>query len=84
MREALHGLQKKAEAEIASAKRLEEFLAIRTRYLGRKGLLTDVLRRLKDVAPEERPALGKLSNDIKESISKRLDQVLADIQARKK
>jgi phenylalanyl-tRNA synthetase alpha chain len=84
MREALHELQKKAEAEITSAKSLEEFLAIRTKYLGRKGLLTDVLRRLKDVALEERPALGKLSNDIKESISKRLNQVLADVQAREK
>lgn len=84
MREALEELRRKAAGEAASAKSIEEFLAIRTRYLGRKGLLTDALRRLKDVSPEERPALGKLSNAIKESISKQLDQALEDIQSREK
>lgn len=84
MREALDELQRKAEGEITSAQSREDFLAIRTRYLGRKGLLTDALRRLKDVPPDERPALGKLSNDIKESIAGLIDEALKDIQAREK
>jgi len=84
MREALDELQRKAEGEISSARSREEFLAIRTRYLGRKGLLTDVLRKLKDVPPDERPTLGKRSNDIKESIGGLIDEALRDIQAREK
>ncbi len=39
--------------------------AIRTKYLGRKGLLTSVLRDLGKVPVEERPGIGKLSNEIK-------------------
>jgi len=84
MRKALDELQRKAEGEISSAHSREEFLAIRTRYLGRKGLLTDALRKLKDVPPDERPALGKRSNDIKESIAGLIDEALKDIQAREK
>ena len=59
MKEALEELRKKADDEIASARSKDELLFIKTRYLGRKGLLTEVLRALKDVPPEERPLLGK-------------------------
>jgi phenylalanyl-tRNA synthetase alpha chain len=76
MRETLEELQKKAVEEIEAASSREEFLALRTRYLGRKGFLTDVLRKLKDVPPEEKPRLGKLSNDIKKSISERIDEAI--------
>jgi phenylalanyl-tRNA synthetase alpha chain len=76
MRETLEELQTKAADEIEAASSREEFLEIRIRYLGRKGFLTDVLRKLKDVPPDEKPRLGKLSNDIKKSISERIDRAI--------
>jgi phenylalanyl-tRNA synthetase alpha chain len=84
MKEALEELQRKAENEIDSASSMEEFLAIRTRYLGRKGFLTDVLRKLKDVSPEDRPSLGKLSNDIKRALSEKIDEALEDLDSQGK
>jgi phenylalanyl-tRNA synthetase alpha chain len=84
MKEALEELQRKAENEIDSASSREEFLAIRTRYLGRKGFLTDVLRKLKDVSPEDRPSLGKLSNDIKRALSEKIDEALEDLDSQGK
>ncbi len=76
MKEDLEKLRQEAIAELGSARRMEEFLAVRTKYLGRKGLLTSLLRRLGDVSPEERPALGKLTNEIKEDLSGRIQGAL--------
>jgi len=79
VKKALEGLRKKADNEIRSAKTGGEFLDIKTRYLGRKGLLTNLLRELKDVTPEEKPVLGKLSNDIKKSLLEEIERALEDI-----
>lgn len=45
----------------------------RVRYLGRKGSLAAILRGLADLPPAERPAVGKLANEVKE----RLEAALA-------
>jgi len=81
VKEALEDLRNKADDEIRSAATREEFLEIKTRYLGRKGLLTDLLRGLKDVSPEEKPFLGKLSNDIKKALLEEIDKGLEDAEA---
>ena len=84
MIEELDDLQKKAEAELAIAGTEAEFLAVRTRYLGRKGLLTGVLRNVGQVSPDERPLLGKRSNEIKEILTEKIERALADIANLKK
>ncbi len=84
MIEELDDLQKKAEAELAIAGTEAEFLAVRTRYLGRKGLLTGVLRNVGQVSPDERPLLGKRSNEIKELLTEKIERALADIANLKK
>jgi len=84
VKHALEDLRKKADGEIRSAKTGAEFLDIKTRYLGRKGLLTTLLRGLKDVAPEEKPALGKLSNDIKRSLLEEIEKALENIASGEK
>jgi phenylalanyl-tRNA synthetase alpha chain len=81
VKEALENLRAKAEHEIETATTREEFFDIKTRYLGRKGLLTELLRGLKDVSSEEKPLLGKLSNDIKKSLLEKIEESLAHIEA---
>ncbi len=80
MRAGLEELRKKAEAELDSAQSKEELLSIRTKYLGRKGLLTSVLRGLGNIPPEERPAIGKLSNEVKEDLSVKIDAAIERIE----
>jgi phenylalanyl-tRNA synthetase alpha chain len=84
MIEELDELQRKAEAELGAAKTEAEFLAIRTRYLGRKGLLTGVLRNIGQVEPEKRPLFGKRSNEIKAALSEQIEKALERITARRK
>ncbi len=84
MREQLEKLQREAEQELLGASTDEAIQTIRTKYLGRKGMLTSILRGLASVPPEERPAMGQLANQVKESLSQRIDAVLEGIEASKK
>ena len=68
MREELARLREAALAEIASCRAEAELEAVRIRYLGRKGSLTQVVRGLATVPPDERPALGALVNQAKEAV----------------
>ena len=72
----LEELQARAEEEIDAARTEEALLAVRTKYLGRKGLLTAILRHIGTAQPEERQRIGKRSNEIKEALSSRIDQRL--------
>ncbi len=84
MREQLEKLQRDAEDELQGVATDEAIQSIRTKYLGRKGQLTSILRGLGSVDPEQRPAMGQLANQVKEALSLRIDAVLADLADSKK
>jgi len=77
-------LREQAEAELRKAESEEELQAIRTRFLGRKGLLTGLLRNIAKVAPEDRPQFGKECNEVKEALSAGIDRVLDGLASSRK
>ncbi|PKN34514.1 MAG: phenylalanine--tRNA ligase subunit alpha [Deltaproteobacteria bacterium HGW-Deltaproteobacteria-19] len=72
----LEEIRKQAEAEIAGAASEESLLEIRTRYLGRKGLLTGLLRTISTVPQAERPAFGQRLNEVKDALDERIEDAL--------
>ena len=80
----LEALREQAEVELRKAGTEEELLAIRTRYLGRKGLLTGLLRNIANVPSEARPQFGKDCNEVKEDLAARIDRILAGMASTKK
>ena len=70
-------LHREAEAALAEANSSETTQAWHSEYLGRKGRLTGILRNLGTLAPEERPLVGKVANEIKVA----LEQALQERQA---
>ncbi|OHE24340.1 MAG: phenylalanine--tRNA ligase subunit alpha [Syntrophobacterales bacterium RBG_19FT_COMBO_59_10] len=84
MREELRALQERTLAELQNAGTEVELLEIRTRCLGRKGLLTGLLRDIGTVPPEERPEFGRECNEVKEDLSARIDELLAALAAAKR
>jgi phenylalanyl-tRNA synthetase alpha chain len=74
----LQQLEKDALAELDSARTADAVQAVRTKYLGRKGLLTGLLRNIASVPPEEKPLFGKRCNEVKE----RLEAGIAAVQDR--
>ncbi len=66
LREDLEAMQAKAEQALADVSDESALDAWRTAYLGKKGELTEILRSLGSLAPEERPVIGRLANLVKE------------------
>ncbi len=61
----LASLVQNAESAIAQATDLQALDQVRVHYLGKKGLLTESLKSLGQLPPEERPAAGQAVNDAK-------------------
>ena len=53
---------------------------IRVEVLGKKGQLTEVLKGMKDVAPEDRPKVGQMVNDTRKTIEEKMEEVKAELQ----
>jgi phenylalanyl-tRNA synthetase alpha chain len=81
MEQELRQLQTEAAEKLSTLENLKELEEARVRYLGRKGLFTGLLRQLGQVAPEERPRLGKLANEIKEELEQKFDARKSELTA---
>ncbi len=80
----LQQLEKDAIAELKTAKTEDQFQSIRIKYLGRKGLLTGLLRNIAQVPETEKPLFGKLCNELKNKLNAEIDNALREQAARNK
>ncbi|NEO34250.1 MAG: phenylalanine--tRNA ligase subunit alpha [Symploca sp. SIO3C6] len=76
----LAALREEAITAIAAADTLEQIEQLRVNYLGKKGQLSQVLRGMGKLSPEERPSIGALANVVKEAIQESLDQKRKELQ----
>lgn len=74
MKEKLRELKEQALAQINATEGLEKLNDIRVSFLGKKGELTNMLKSLKDIAPEDRPAAGQLVNEARAAIEQKLEE----------
>jgi len=74
MLEQLAQLEEKGLAELASAGDHAALEQWRIRYLGTKGLLKHAMNNLKDVPREQKPAVGKRLNEVKQSLESAFEQ----------
>jgi phenylalanyl-tRNA synthetase alpha chain len=72
MKQDLERIRQTALEELAQVADEDAVEDLRVRYLGRKGELTAIVRRMKEVAPEDRPSMGTLLNQIKDDLEKRI------------
>ncbi len=72
--------EKKAVKLIQQVKDLNHLEKIRVSFLGRKGSITNLVRGLKDLPREQRPASGKLANQVKEKIDRLITQRLDELK----
>lgn len=66
MHQDLQQIQLQAQAEIEACEELSSLDAIRVKYLGKKGELTNILKSLGKLSAEERPKVGGAVNEVKE------------------
>ena len=80
MKEKLKEIVDTALKQIEAATDSDKLNEVRVSFLGKKGELTQVLKSLKDVAPEDRPKVGQLVNEARETLEKRLDECKKDFE----
>ena len=54
--------------ELQSVATVSELQKLKTKYLGKKGIVTAKLRTLSSISPDQRPAFGQAVNEVKSSI----------------
>lgn len=64
----LQTLQETAQTAIAQTTTLDDLEQLRIQYLGKKGSLSQILRGMGKLSPQERPRIGSLANEVKEAI----------------
>lgn len=72
VREKLEMIQVKGIKEVQNATNLKDLEALRVKYLGKKGEITQILRGMGKLPAEERPVIGELANKVRESITEEL------------
>ncbi len=80
MKEQLEKIKEDAIEALANVKTVEELKELEVEYIGRKGKLTDILRGLKELSPEEKPAMGALSNTVKVALETAFKNKLAELE----
>jgi len=73
MKAKLEEIKKKALESIESSESLDTLNDVRVNILGKKGELTAVLKSMKDVAPEDRPKVGQMVNEVRVEIESALE-----------
>ena len=68
MKEKLELISKQTIAMIQEISSLQELNDLKVKVLGKKGELTEILRGMKDLSPEERPVVGAIVNTVRDEI----------------
>ena len=82
MKEKLQKIKEEALKNIDLSSDLTKLNDVRVAVLGKKGELTAVLKSMKDVLPQDRPAFGQLVNEVRSEIERRLEDAKAALEAK--
>lgn len=74
MRDQLENIKTLAKEDIQTTRSDAELDAIRVKYLGKKGLLTGILRGMGQLSAEERPVIGALANTVRENVENYIEE----------
>ncbi|MEM7009141.1 MAG: phenylalanine--tRNA ligase subunit alpha [Thermodesulfobacteriota bacterium] len=84
MQEKLEEVQKQAEQELAQVSDEVVLQNLKAKFLGRKGVITEILKGMKDLSPEERPKMGQLVNVVKTALETQFDDKAEHLKEEKK
>ena len=75
MLEQFEKIGKEAISDLKNVSDLDSLEQFRIKYLGRKGLVIQMLSQIGRLPPEIKPQAGQLANKVKNEISKAFDQL---------
>ncbi len=82
MKEKLQKIKNEAIQKMIASDSLTKLNDVRVAVLGKKGELTAVMKSMKDLLPEERPAFGQLVNEVRAEIEQKLEEAKSALEAK--
>ena len=82
MNEQIERLQQQFESELAVADDAAKLEGLRVAYLGKKGSITELLKGMKDLSPEEKKDFGQAVNVLKNLANEKISAKSAEIKAK--
>ena len=80
MKQELEAIRLKAEQDLNAAESQQALEALRVQYLGKKGEVTAILKKMGGLSPEERPVIGQLANEVRADIKGELVKRASDLK----
>jgi phenylalanyl-tRNA synthetase alpha chain len=78
--QSIEQIEKDALGELEKTADKETLLGLSIKYLGRKGRITQFLRSISSLPPQERPLAGQQANQVKQCLEKAFDEALARLE----
>lgn len=72
MHQQLNEILEQAHTAIKNADSITSLEGVRVHYLGKKGVLTELLKGIGALSPDQRPEAGQAINDVKEQLVEQL------------
>ena len=80
MKQELEAIRQRAISELEAAKGQQELEALRVKYLGKKGEVTAILKKMGGLSAEERPVIGQLANEVRTMIEDEITKRAAELK----
>lgn len=84
MQAQLNKILEDAKTKLNEVETLAQTDEIRVKFLGKKGQLTEILRGMGKLSPEERKSTGQMANNVRAEIEQLLETKFAEVKAKAK
>ena len=81
MKQKLEDIRARAKAQLEALTDLSELESFRVQVPGKKGELTGILKSMGSLSAEERPKMGQLANEVRQSIETMLSEKVEELKA---
>lgn len=72
MKEKVEAIEKELNEELENITTIQQVNDLKVKYLGKKGLVTELTANMKDLSIEEKKEVGKLSNELKNKVTEKI------------
>lgn len=72
MKEKIELIKNSLSSDLDNVKSTNDLVSLKAKYLGKKGLVTDLTSNMKDLSIDERKEVGRVANEIREEVNNKL------------
>ena len=81
MKEKVESKKKELSNDLETTKTLQEVGNLKVKYLGKKGLVTELTSNMKDLSIDEKKEVGRLSNEVRNLVTEEINKLEESIKS---